>query len=166
MSTPTDTRARWLSDTQQQVWRAWLMVTARLPMALGRQFSEHGLSSPDYQILVGLTDVPSGRRRVSDLAQGMAWERSRISHQVKRMEARGLVERVGCDSDARGAFVAITAQGRRLIEETAPEHASLVRDLVFDHLTEEELAALDAITRKVLDRLEQGPCRGVSVEDV
>jgi DNA-binding MarR family transcriptional regulator len=150
---------RWLDADQQRVWRAWLQLSARLPMATGRQLADHALSNADYEVLVGLTDQPDGRRRVSELSGAMAWERSRISHHVKRMAARGLVERVDCDSDGRGAFVAITPAGRAAIEGAAPGHVELVRELLFDQLTDDELTALDSITRKVLDRLANGPCR-------
>ena len=157
---------RWLDEDQQRAWRAWLALSARLPMALGRQLAERGLSNADYEVLVSLTDVPEGRRRVSELAATLAWERSRVSHHVKRMQVRGLVERASCDSDARGWFVSITPAGRAAIEGAAPSHVELVRDLLFDRITDEELAALDSITRKVLDRLTTGPCREARADEL
>jgi DNA-binding MarR family transcriptional regulator len=146
---------QWLSDKQQQVWRQWLRVAAVLPATLHRELqSDAGLSLPDFDVLVQLTDSAEGRVRVSDLARALHWERSRLSHHVTRMERRGLVRRQECPQDGRGAFVVLTAQGRATIERAAPGHVQTVRGLMFDALTEDELDSLDSITRKVLDRVE------------
>lgn len=144
----------WLTDEQQRVWRRWLTVNAELPATLHRALqADSGLSLPDFEVLVQLTDRPQGRVRVTDLADALHWERSRLSHHVKRMEARGLVVREECPEDGRGAFVVITGAGRSTIEQAAPAHAELVRDLVFDGLTKAELESLASITEKVLGRL-------------
>ncbi len=145
----------WLTTEQEQVWRRWLRLNALLPAALHRELqADAGLSLPDFDVLVYLTDSPDGRVRVSDLAQALQWEKSRVSHHVTRMERRGLVRREDCPDDARGAFVVVTPAGRAGIEQAAPGHVRAVRSLIFDQLTDPELAGLDAITRKVLARLE------------
>jgi len=90
----------------------------------------------------------------TELAAALHWERSRLSHHVKRMETRGLVGREECADDGRGAFVVLTGQGRAAIEQAAPGHTQTVRGLVFDALTEQELATLGVVTSKVLARLE------------
>jgi DNA-binding MarR family transcriptional regulator len=146
----------WLSERQQRVWREWLAMNAQLPAALHKQLQEDsGLSLPDFDVLVQLTDTPDGKVRILPLANALGWERSRLSHHIKRMEGRGLVEREECPDDGRGAFVALTPTGREAIERAAPEHARTVRHLVFDSLTEEELELMGQFTNKVLNRLEQ-----------
>ncbi len=148
------TQGPWLEPNQQQVWRRWLAVNAELPARLHRELQAHsGLSLPDFAVLVQLTDHPEGRVRVSDLADALQWERSRLSHHLRRMEARALVRREECPEDKRGAFVVLTPGGREAIEQAAPGHAVTVRTLVFDLLTDDELAALDSITMKILGRL-------------
>lgn len=145
----------WLSQAQQQVWRRWLLMNSRLTSALSRgMLSESDLSLQDFGVLVQLTDVPDGRVRIAELAGALNWERSRLSHHITRMEGRGLVRREECTQDGRGAFAAITTKGRAAIEEAAPSHACMVRRLVFDDLTDEELQTLGAITDKVLGRIE------------
>jgi DNA-binding MarR family transcriptional regulator len=76
--------------------------------------------------------------RILPLANALGWERSRLSHHIKRMEGRGLVEREECHDDGRGAFVVLTSTGRDAIERAAPGHVRTVRDVVFDSLTDEE----------------------------
>ena len=147
----------WLSEEQQQVWRGWVAMSTRLPAALTRQLQEgSGLSLQDFDVLVQLTEDPDQRVRVSDLAQALGWERSRLSHHVTRMAGRGLVVREECADDGRGAFVVLTTAGRSAIEAAAPAHARTVRDLVFDGLGASEIAALEVLTRSVLARLDPG----------
>src|SRR6187431_3359778 len=103
---PMSPEAPWLSHRQELVWRGWLRLNAELSATLQRELQDDaGLSMPDFEVLVHLTDNPQGRVRISDLARLLHWERSRVSHHVKRMEGRGLVQRTECPEDGRGAFV-------------------------------------------------------------
>jgi DNA-binding MarR family transcriptional regulator len=152
----------WLSEKQQSVWREWLEINTQLPATLHKQLQEHsGLSLLDFEVLVQLTDTPDPKVRVLQLANGLGWERSRLSHHIKRMESRGLVEREECPDDGRGAFVVLTPAGRAAIERAAPEHARTVRHLVFDSLTHGELDILAQFTEKVLNRLKREHFRKV-----
>ena len=146
-----DSEVRWLTAPEEHLWRGWLKLNAELASTLQRELQQDiGLSMPDFEVMVHLTDNPEGRVRVTDLAGLLQWERSRVSHHVKRMEGRGLVARVECADDGRGAFVAITSQGRAAIEEAAPGHVMAVRRLMFDVLSEEEKAVLAAVIDKLL----------------
>ena len=149
---------RWLTAQEEHLWRGWLKLNTDLATTLQRELQQDvGLSMPDFEVLVHLTDNPEGRVRVTDLAGLLQWERSRVSHHVTRMEGRGLVARVECSEDGRGAFVVITPQGRAAIEEAAPGHVRAVRRLMFDALSEEETAALAAVIDKLLARLDHTP---------
>jgi DNA-binding MarR family transcriptional regulator len=146
----------WLDERQQRVWRRWLLVQNQLPAALNRALqADSDLSLQDFEVLVRLTDVPQGRLRVTELAEALQWERSRLSHHVTRMQRRGLVEREECRDDARGAFVVLTQAGRTAIEQAAPAHVRVVRRLVFDALSADEVDALARITETVLARIAQ-----------
>ncbi|MDH6122534.1 DNA-binding MarR family transcriptional regulator [Kitasatospora sp. GAS204A] len=150
----------WLTEQQQRVWRGWLSTQSRLPAALHRQLqADSELSLPDYDVLVQLTDTPQARLRVSDLAGALDWERSRLSHHIKRMAGRGLVEREECPDDGRGAFIVLTPAGRTAIERAAPAHARTVRELVFDALSDEELDTLGGVIDKLVTRLDRPPAR-------
>jgi DNA-binding MarR family transcriptional regulator len=146
---------RWLTAQEECVWRRWLTLNARLSAMLHRELQDDaGLSMPDYEVLVHLTDSQQGRIRVTDLARLLQWERSRVSHHVTRMERRRLVQRVECAEDGRGAFIVITPQGRAAIEQAAPGHVNTVRRLVFDGLSPEEVGALATIIEKALAQLD------------
>jgi DNA-binding MarR family transcriptional regulator len=144
----------WLNDDEQHMWRQWMALDAELLATLNRELqADAGLSTPDYQVLVVLTEADEGRMRVSDLAASLQWERSRVSHHVTRMEKRDLVSRRGAPDDGRGAFVRIAEPGRAAIERAAPGHVRVVRRLVFDALTADEIAQLDEIFQRLRTRV-------------
>ncbi len=141
----------WLDDEQQRTWRTFLQLHRELTAALTRDLQANSeLSMADFEVLVNLTDIPEGRLRPSELAAGMKWDRSRLSHHIKRMEARGLVTRDGCPEDGRGAFVGITEAGRQAIEGAAPSHVRAVRRMVVDALSPEEFEQLGELSGKLL----------------
>lgn len=142
----------WLSDDEQRVWRHYLAMSASLQVAMGRQLhADCGLSLPDYDVLVALDE--SDGCRVNELVDRLGWEQSRLSHQLRRMRTRGLLERRGADDDRRGATVELTAAGRSALASAAPGHAELVRNVVFGGITAADLRAVDRWTSGVLERL-------------
>ena len=141
----------WLNEREERAWRALQFMQMRLEGDLARQLvADSGLSYPDYVVLVALTDRADGRMRLFELAGVLGWEKSRLSHHVARMAARGLVDKEKCDSDRRGAFVVITKKGRKEIEAAAPGHVRTVRRLFVDRLTPDELDVIATAAEKVL----------------
>lgn len=145
---------RWLTEEEQRAWRGLLRMTSQLNARANRLLQEeYGISLADYEVLVALSEAPEDRLRVFEVADALAWEQSRVSHQLARMQRRGLITREGCATDARGAFAVLTTVGRAAIERAAPAHVEQVRQLVFDELSHEQVSALTEITTRVLDRL-------------
>jgi len=145
---------RWLTEEEQRAWRGLLRMTAQLNARANRLLlQEYGISLADYEVLVALSEAPEGQLRVFEVGDALAWEQSRVSHQLARMQRRGLITREGCATDARGAFAVLTTAGRAAIERAAPAHVEQVRQLVFDELSHEQVSALTEITTRVLDRL-------------
>jgi DNA-binding MarR family transcriptional regulator len=146
---------RWLDAGQQRAWRAWLDAHAHLSARLNRELqTSSGLSLSDYDVLVHLTDVSEGRLRSFELAEGLQWEKSRLSRQVARMAERGLVAKEAAPEDGRGAYVTLTRAGRRAIEDAAPAHVELVLQLLFDGLTPAQVRTLESIATSVVRRLD------------
>ncbi len=156
------TSTPWLSEQEQHLWRSWLALAAALPVALHRELqADAGLSLPDFDVLVQLTEADDGRLRVSELARSLTWERSRLSHHVARMARRGLLSREDCEDDGRGAFVVVTPHGRAAIEEAAPHHVRTVRRLVLDPLTDHDRAELARLLGTLLERVTETSTEGV-----
>jgi|tagenome__1003787_1003787.scaffolds.fasta_scaffold20844825_2 DNA-binding MarR family transcriptional regulator len=153
-ATTVSTAPRWLDAGEQAAWRAYLNMNALLTARLNKEMQdESGISISDFSVLVALSEHPEGRMRVLELARALGWEKSRLSHQLTRMQQRGLVERSNCSEDRRGAFVVLTDQGRGAVEAAAPRHVESVRRYLFDELSAEQVEALGAIAGAVVDRL-------------
>ena len=140
----TSPKQGWLTPKQQRAWVAYMRVQLRMSYEMNRQLqADSCLSLADYDVLVALSNVGDDGMRVSDLAAQIGWERSRLSHQLRRMEQRGLTERRASVEDGRTTNVILTEMGQQAIE-AAPGHVDLVRRLFFDPLPENLLAPFTA----------------------
>ncbi|WP_432847605.1 MarR family winged helix-turn-helix transcriptional regulator [Amycolatopsis sp. CA-161197] len=151
------TEPRWLGEGEQRAWRAFLEMSRRLDHALTRHLQdEFGLSGADYTILVTLSEAPDERMRAYELVESTEWEKSRLSHHLKRMERRGLVRREATDN-ARSPEFCLTPGGHQAIVDAAPAHVAQVRKLFFDVVSPTEAARFTATCEKVLDALDGTP---------
>jgi DNA-binding MarR family transcriptional regulator len=145
---------RWLTAEQQVHWRAYIAATTLLQEKLSRELqAEHGLTMADYEILVRLSEAEGHRLRMSQLAEFTLASRSRLSHQVDRLEKAGLVAREPCESDRRGANAVLTTNGWQALVAAAPTHVAGVRAHLVDLLSEKEFAALGMACAIVAEHL-------------
>lgn len=145
----TSGEVRWLSPQEQCAWRSFITGSRRLYEQLDAELKAHGLNHDDYGVLVALSESPDDRMRMSELADLSVESRSRLSHHIGRLEARGLVERQSCPEDRRGSFAVLTPEGRATIERIAPVHVEGVRRHLLDHLSPAELAVLGDVFGRV-----------------
>ena len=125
----------WLDGDQQRAWLAYVRVQLRLAYEMNRQLlADSGMSLPDYEVLTALSVADDERMQITVLAAQIGWERSRVSHHVRRMSARGLVACGLSAADRRVTEVTLTSQGRQALAEAAPGHVELVRRLFFGGL--------------------------------
>jgi DNA-binding MarR family transcriptional regulator len=148
----------WLSDDEQRVWRTYLRMSSLLPAALNRELQQDsGLTLPEYEVLVQLSEAPQHRLRPFQICDALTWEQSRLSHQLTRMERRGLVCRRECAADGRGAFVELTAAGGDAIGAAAARHVAAVRRLVFDRLSDAQRAAFEEACTAIVSAVSEQP---------
>ena len=152
------TTVDWLTPAELHAWKSIIHGTRHLFAALDHELKPHGLSGDDYGVLVALSEAPDDRLRMAELADLAAESRSRLTHHVGRLEARGLVERASCPEDRRGQFAVLTAAGRALLEQAAPHHVASVRALFLDHLTQAELATLGDVFARFSPSPGTSPC--------
>jgi DNA-binding MarR family transcriptional regulator len=144
----------WLTADEQRTWRTYLRLNSLLLARLNRQLQQDsGLTLPEYEVLVQLSEAPQQRRRPFQICEALNWEQSRLSHQLTRMQHRGLVAREECEADGRGAFVVLTAEGANAIQSAAPGHVAAVRRLVFDRLGDDQRAAFEQACTAIIDAL-------------
>ena len=152
------TAPRWLEEHEQSAWRGYLDMNAKLSAQLNRDLqAAAGLSHSDYAVLVQLSEHPKCRMRVLELARALGWEKSRLSHQVRRMEEQGLVAREFNPADRRSAMIVLLPAGRRAIEDAAPAHVRDVRRHMIDLFTPAELDTLADLHERILSHLAAEP---------
>ena len=144
---------RWLTEDEQRAWRAYIRLAQLLMRQLDRDLHPFGVSMHDYEILVELSEAPERRMRMTELADRTAQSRSRLSHQINRMETRDLVTREDCDGDKRGTFAVLTPHGLDTIAAVAPSHVASVRAHFIDQLSPADRAALTNAYTPVLQNL-------------
>jgi DNA-binding MarR family transcriptional regulator len=143
-----------LTSGQEATWFAYMRVVLRLNYEINRELQVHSnLSHQDFHVLNALADSPGQRLQLTDLATLIGWERSRVSHQVLRMESRGLVERRPSGTDARATDAALTAQGQEALRQATPGHAALVKQMFFDGLDPDLLSPLHEALDQIHDQI-------------
>lgn len=145
-------------DAALGTWRRFQLLVGRLGQTIDRTlYRETGLSDADASVVLALLDAPASGMHSLELRHELGWEKSRLSHQLSRMERRGLLERSACPDDARSSLVRLTPMGQtlglraRAILRTTIEHA------LRDALTPEQISQLDAITAAVSAHLDVTP---------
>jgi DNA-binding MarR family transcriptional regulator len=160
------TEPNWLDPREDRAWRAFKHAHHQLGIRLQRHLlQDSGLTEADYEVLAVLSGHPAGRMPAQELCGLLQWEKSRLSHQVRRVEHLGLIAREPNPADARSVMIRLLPAGRRAIEDAAPRHVYDVRRHFIDLLTPAELDTLTAACERVLRHLAEEPFPGQSTPD-
>jgi DNA-binding MarR family transcriptional regulator len=147
--------APWLTEKQLDAWVGLVAVVELLPGVLDSQLRrDSGLAHFEYFVLAMLSEAPDRTLRMTALAQRTNATLPRLSHVVRRLEERGLVERRPCPDDARATNAVLTAKGWEEIAAAAPGHVATVRSHVIDALSDEQVGQLRQITDALLEQLD------------
>ena len=139
----------WLNAREERAWRAFVYANYQLVAHLNRGLQKSGLSGADYAVLAALSDHDGDRMAARDLGRALSWEKSRVSHQLRRMQKDGLVSREPNPNDARSTMVCLLPAGRAAIEHAAPRHVEDVRRNFIDLLTPAELDLLATLNERI-----------------
>lgn len=162
MAGDREPKGGWLDPREQRAWLAYIRLQLRLTYEMNRQLqADSGLSLADWDVLTALGAAADTTMTITALAAQIGWERSRLSHQVKRMSGRGVLTLRPAAADRRVTEVVLTDQGRSVLADAAPGHVDLVRNLFFDGLPDELLEPLSTALEKVYENvLQQGSLPG------
>jgi DNA-binding MarR family transcriptional regulator len=154
-------KPKWLDTREDRAWRAFVHAGHQLSVRLNRHlFQDSGLTDGDYPVLSVLSEHPTDRMSAQELCGLLQWEKSRLSHQLRRMEELGLIVREPNPADARSVMVCLLPAGRRTIEEAAPQHVNNVRRHFIDLFTPAELDTFADLNDRVLRHLAEEPFPG------
>lgn len=138
------------------LWTQYKSMRHRLAGVVTRELAEEtGLSEPEFEILARLDDEPSGTLRAMSLRCAVGWEKSRLSHQIRRMEERGYVRREACVTDSRSAVVVLTEAGKSVIAAARPVQERIVSEHFLSVLSQDQQEALSQACGAVLSHLEK-----------
>jgi len=150
MSETTD-----LEPAEWELWHTWMHAQRLLARELERGLQRDcGISKAEFSVLVTLAKASGRELRVGELVESLGWEKSRVSHQLTRMENRGLVEPVQGGAGSRRTGVRLTTKGRQAAEGAVLGHAGNIRRLFLDRLTPEQAAVIRAWSEETVARIE------------
>jgi DNA-binding MarR family transcriptional regulator len=108
-------QTKWESQLQRAVVN--VLYTSRcLEAQSGRVLREHGLTSPQFNVLRILRGQKGKPASVKLLTERMLDPSSNASRLVDKLLEKGLVERATCPNDRRAVEVRITRSGAELLE--------------------------------------------------
>jgi len=130
-----------LSPQEFRIWHAFRLMHEDVLARVGRDITEAtGLSGPEFGVLSRLAGKGELRQQV--LARMMAWDKSRLSHQLTRMQERSLIERRRVDG--KTVLIVLTKLGKEKLDAARPIHADSVRRNLLSRLTKQQI---DTIVR-------------------
>ena len=152
--------ARGLNSEQLGAYFALMEVSSLLQYAVDEHLRADGdLSWVQFQILARLVDAPEGRLRMTDLADGVVYSRSGLTYQAGLLDKRGLITRAPSPDDERSVIVTVTAAGRDLVDQVLPGHVDSVRRLLFEAMTDGDVATLSTVLGRVREHMRATPPR-------
>ncbi len=143
----------WLNPAEGRAWQAFVYAHQQIEAHLSRRLQQSGLSGADYEVLAALSAHDGNRMSARHLGNALSWEKSRLSHQVRRMQKDGLVVREPNPDDARSTMICLLPAGRAAIEKAAPGHVADVRRNFIDLFTPAELDTLATLNERILNHL-------------
>ena len=130
-----------LSPHELRVWHAFRLMHEDVLGRVGRDIAHAtGLSGPEFGVLSRLAGPGKGEMRQQVLARMMAWDKSRLSHQLTRMQERSLIERRRVDG--KTVLIVLTKLGREKLDAARPVHAASVRRNLLSRLTQEQIETI------------------------
>lgn len=149
--------------TELGAYLALIETSSLLRHAVEQQLKDAGqLSYVQFQLLASLGDAPNGRARMTDLADGVVYSRSGLTYQAQTLEKRGLVTRTPSSDDERSVDVALTADGRALLERVFPGHIAILDDLLLAPLSRRDIESLADILTRARDHMRRTPPRSAA----
>lgn len=141
--------AKSLSPQELRIWHAFQIMGEEVLGRVGRDISEAtGLSGSEFGVLSRLSGIGKGQMRQQELANVMGWEKSRLSHQLTRMEDRGLIKR---KSEEGAVLIVLTKFGKEKLGEALPVRAESVKRHFLSRLSQDQIDTIVRVSNLLSD---------------
>ena len=152
-----------LDPEQLAAYFALTEVSSLLQHAVEQQLRVDGnLSNVQFQVLARLNTSPTGRLRMTDLADSLVYSRSGLTYQAAQLEKRGLITRTPGAEDERSVQVTLTPAGRELLGKVFPGHVEVVQRIMMSPLSSQDIATITDVLGRVRDHMRSAPPRSAA----
>ena len=154
--------AKGLKPAQLRTYFALTEAASLLQYAVEQQLrAEGGLSYVQFEILAKLVDADRPLT-MTELADGVVYSRSGLTHQAGLLENAGLITREGSTHDKRATVVEITKAGRARVDKVLPGHIQIVRELLYGSLSDQDVNTLGDLMARIRDHMRGRPPRSAA----
>jgi DNA-binding MarR family transcriptional regulator len=152
-----------LRPAQMRTYFALTEAVSLLQYAVQQQLrAEGGLSYVQFEILAKLAAAEGRPLTMTDLADGVVYSRSGLTHQAGLLEKAGLITREASPDDQRATVVNITAAGRDRVEKVLPGHVHVVSDFLYGSISDQDVKTLGDIMTRIRDHMRDQPPRSAA----
>lgn len=145
-------------DPRLAPWRAFVMAHAHVSRRLDEDLrAEHGLSLQEYLSLLILAEAPGRRLRMGRVAEALTLSKSGATRLIDRLVEDGLVERMTCSSDLRGAEARLTDGGLSRLGAAAPTHLRGIAEYFLATIAPDDLPSLERVMHDVARCASEAP---------
>ncbi|TME86419.1 MAG: MarR family transcriptional regulator [Chloroflexi bacterium] len=149
---PATRKRRRLAPEELRAWIAFMRAGLSMTRAMDRDAEASGrLLFSEHHILATLNEGPPEGIRPTELAEQAGLTKSGLTRAIDRLETQRFIERRACPSDARGQLIVMTAQGRRILRRSAPEHFRSIARNFADHLSDREVDVITTALERVAE---------------
>ncbi len=138
------------------VVRTAKLIARRIHDRANATLSEHGLTHPEYNLLMMLYGSDDYRSTPSLLAQAAAEKSANITRLTDQLCRKGLIARSPSLSDRRKIEISLTPAGVGLLEESLPSTCSDLQELA-SHISVQDLQQLVQLQQRFLAALDLHP---------
>jgi DNA-binding MarR family transcriptional regulator len=151
-----------LKPEQMRTYFVLTEAASLLQYAVQQQLQAEGdLSYVQFEILAKLVDSERPLT-MTELADGVVYSRSGLTHQAGLLEKAGLITREASPHDQRATVVDITEAGRARVAKVLPGHIQVVRDLLYGSLSDQDVHVLGDLMSRVRDHMRDRPPRSAA----
>ena len=108
-----------------------------------------------YDVLWAIRRAPARRIRMAELASHLTISRGGLTKLADRLENAGLIRREPADTDGRGLYAVLTAEGNTLLRRMWPVYSRALRETFVSAISNQEAALIAAALSRVKEPRER-----------